>query len=96
MASERQHLASICRAAIALSALLIGTELRSRTTDGGRNGVQGMARSLAHEFEATTDLELGEQGRDMEFHGAFGEIQLVGNFLVSANAKTPIEKLSRP
>jgi len=64
MASERKHLALIRRPAIALSALLIliGTELRSRTTDGGRNGVQGMTRSLSHEFEATTDLEFGEQG----------------------------------
>ena len=50
-----------------------------------------MARSLAHEFEATTDLELGEQGRDVKFHGAFGEVQFVGDFLVSETAKDAIE-----
>jgi len=50
-----------------------------------------MTRGLAHELEASTDLELGQQGRDVKFYGAFGEIQLVGDFLVGKATKDAIE-----
>jgi len=50
-----------------------------------------MTRGLAHELEASADLELGQQGRDVKFHGAFGEIQLVGDFLIGKAAKDAIE-----
>src|SRR5260221_7745478 len=91
MACQRKHLACVRVATIALRPVLIGTELRSGAADCGRNRVQGMTRSLTHELEAAADLELGQQGRNVEFDGAFGEIQLVGNFLVGKTAKNAIE-----
>jgi hypothetical protein len=87
MASERKHFVRVHRPAVRLAALLKWTEMRNRPSDGWGNGVQGMTRSFAHEFEATTDLKLGEQRRDVKFHGAFGEIQFVGDFLVGKTAK---------
>ena len=55
-----------------------------------------MTRSLAHKLEAATNLELGEQGRNVKFDGAFGEIQFVGDFLVGKTAKDAIEDFLFP
>jgi len=55
-----------------------------------------MTRSLSHEFEATADLEFGEQGRDMKFHGALGKIQFVRDFLVGEAAKDAVEDFFLP
>src|SRR5437899_12675861 len=92
MASEGKHLVRVrMSAAVAFAALLIRTELRSGVADRGRNRVQGMTRCLAHEVEASENLELSQQGRDMKFYCALGEIQFVGDFLVGKAAKDAIE-----
>ena len=91
MASEWKHIALGPRLAIALAALLIGTELRSGAADCRRNRIQRMTRSLAHKLEATTNLEFGEQGRDVKFYSAFRKIQFVGDFLVGKTAEDAIE-----
>ena len=41
-----------------------------------------VTRSLAHQLHTAADLELCQQRRDVELHGALGKIQARGNFLI--------------
>lgn len=53
---------------------------------GGRANAQDFSR-LLDQVPATLDAELREQGRDMKFHGADGNVQATGYFLVDAIAE---------
>ncbi len=55
-----------------------------------------MTRGLAQKLEAATDFELGEEGRDVELYGAFGEIQFASDLLVGETAKYAIEDFLFP
>src|SRR5579883_1570521 len=89
MTSEGEHLPGMDRAAIALAALLKGSDLRNRLAEGGRNGIKSLARSFAHEFQTSTYFEFLKERRDVEFDGAFGEVEFVGNFLVGRLRRIP-------
>src|SRR5579885_2442033 len=91
MTSEGEHLPGMDRAAIALAAWLKRSDLRNRLAEGGSNGIKSLARSFAHEFQTSTYFEFLKERRDVEFDGAFGEVEFVGNFLVGQAAKDSVE-----
>ena len=64
-----------------------GAKFRGSSTDGRRQGLHGVLRSLAQEFHAAVNLVFGKQGRDMELDGALGQIQFVSNFLIGEAAE---------
>jgi len=49
------------------------------------------ARGFADELHTAADTELGKQRGDMEFDGAFREIQVSGDFLIGIAAKDATE-----
>lgn len=71
----------------AVHALGRGPRFPSHGYHGFRNGPIGKARGFANEFHAAADSEFREQGRDVKLHGALGEIQIAGNFLVGESAQ---------
>lgn len=92
MAGQGQNFVRVQGTPIAFAALLKRSDLRSRSRHSrGWDRIQGVARSFAHEFETSTDFELGEQGRDVKLNGALGKIQFVGNFLVGQAAEDTVQ-----
>ncbi len=54
---------------------------------------QAQANPLGHRFRARTGLQLAENGRDMELHGVFTDMQCGRQFLYSPS---PAPRRARP
>ena len=65
--------------------------LASRSKRGLGHGPVCEARRFTDKLHAAANAELGKQGRDVEFYGTLGQIQIAGDFLVGKSTQYSTE-----